>query len=147
MCGTLRFIGYRTPKDRSIGIRYLREQGDRLLSKAFTKPVRTRYHCRDDAIAAAETAMASVGNMGYRTVVEAVEMEEILKREGPGRPRKDSPPPEVESFWKLKVERVFDETAASELIDGDEIRSSSPTSPVQTRIRRTYVLVPPRTPS
>ena len=91
VCGTLRFIGYRTPKDRSIGIRYLREQGDRLLSKAFTKPLRTKYHCRDDA-------------MGYRVLVEAVEMEEVLRREGPGRPRKDSPPSKVERFWKLKVE-------------------------------------------
>lgn len=122
VCGTLRFIGYRTPKDRSIGIRYLREQGDRLLSKAFTKPLRTRYHCRDDAIAAAEAAMASVGDMGYRILIDAAEMEEIQKRNGPGRPRKGSPPPEVERFWKLKVEWMFDEVMASELIDEDEIQ-------------------------
>lgn len=53
VCGPLRFIAYRTPKDRELEVAYYREQGERLLSRAFSKPLRTEYHCREDAEAAA----------------------------------------------------------------------------------------------
>ena len=52
VCGPLRFIAYRTPKDREREVAYYREQGERLLSRAFSKPLRTEYHCREDAEAA-----------------------------------------------------------------------------------------------
>ena len=41
VCGPLRFIAYRTPKDREREVAYYREQGERLLSRAFSKPLRT----------------------------------------------------------------------------------------------------------
>lgn len=122
VCGPLRFIAYRTPKDREREVAYYREQGERLLSRAFSKPLRTEYHCREDAEAAAEAAAASVGDMGYRVRYAVSEGGRPVRRASRGRPPKGSPPPETETFWTLEVSWEFDEAAASALAEGEEIQ-------------------------
>ena len=121
VCGPLRFIGYRTPTDRAEGVRYFREQGERMIGRAFAKPLRTEYHCAEDALAAAEAAAASVGDMGYTIAYEALARERTVKRARRGRPRKGEVPVK-EAYWVLRVSWEFNEKAAEALVDDDGIQ-------------------------
>lgn len=122
VCGKLRFIGFKTPKDKKHQLQYYRTRGEELLTKAFAKVRRAKYGCSGDASMAAEAAIASVGDMGYKVQYSVLEMERPLKRKGRGRPSKDAPPQPKEKYWVVEASWEFDEEVASELAVDDEIQ-------------------------
>lgn len=122
VCGRLRFLAYRSPMDRERCLKYHREQGDRLLAKAFA-PLRKRlFNCIPDAEEEYDLVAKGVEDHGYRVEHTVVEHDIVEKRPQRGRPKKGSPPPTVTKKYGIDVTWTFDEDAARKLMGEDSVQ-------------------------
>lgn len=121
VCGNLRFVGYRTPKNRSKSIAYYREHGERQIAKKILPLARKEFFCRDDALASFAQAVSGLKDNAYRISASAEEIKIPPKRKKRGRPPKNETE-EYGSGWVLNIEYGFDEAEADRLAEENDIR-------------------------
>lgn len=122
VCGRLRFIAYKTPHDREDGIRFLTEDGERRLIRAFSRFRTKEFECFADADRAFCDALSELKDTAYQVSCEIHENERTERRPHRGRPSKDSEPPKTVRFWKVSVSWEFDLKKAESMIADNDIQ-------------------------
>lgn len=112
VCGRLRFIAFRSPKETGRAMDNLHRQGLKDAEKRFGPVMRRTFACREDASRCLDEAMRSHRDSAYDAVADIVGRNVVQRRASRGRPPKDTSPPETRTEWSIDVRFEFNEAKA-----------------------------------